>query len=177
MLRRSWVRVLVVGGVCAAVVVGGVCALVVLPAKAASGASSAKSKTFSQMFDVQDISTGAGSCTAPDFDLPDKVPMRLESVVVRFIGADPSDFPRAGLRLPAKDDASVMRSVQIPIPLNVPNGFGSASGRVELGDIVVTTVPFADAQIGQPFSVSICLNRGSAPDTTTAVVLLTATKA
>jgi hypothetical protein len=69
-----------------------------------------------------------------------------------------------------------VRAVHFPIPLNVPNGFGGASGRVELGDIVVTELPFDDVAIGQPLSVGACLNRGSAASAT-AVVLLTATKA
>ena len=73
MLRRSWLRVFVVGGVCAAVVAGGVCAMVVLPASAASGAASAKSKTFSQVLEVPTISTGPSVCTSPSFDLPDNV--------------------------------------------------------------------------------------------------------
>jgi hypothetical protein len=176
MLRRSWVRVLVACGVCAAVVVGGVCAMVVLPAKAASGASSAKPKTFGQVRDVPSITASAGACTLPDFDLPDKVPLRLESIVVRMDGAEPSDFPHASLRLTVKFDESSVRAVHIPIPLNVANGFGGASGRVELGDIVVTELPFDDVAIGQPLSVGACLNRGSAASAT-AVVLLTATKA
>ena len=152
MLRRSWLRVVVVSGVCAAVVVGGVCAMVVLPASAASGASSAKPKTFGQVLDVPSITASASACTAPEFDLPDKVPMRIESIIVRMDGAEPSDFPRASLSLTVKFDESTVRAVHIPIPLNVPNGFGGASGRVELGDIVVTELPFADVAIGQPFA-------------------------
>jgi hypothetical protein len=176
MLRRSWVRVLVVGGVCAAVVVGGVCALVVLPASAASGSSSAKSKTFSQVLEVTGIPAG-GNCVSPSFDLPDKVSLRLASIIVRFNGVDPSDLPRASLILQARFDESTARSFHLPIPLDVPTGLGSAAGRLELGDIVVTELPFVDVPLGQPFAVSICLNRGSAAAGPTAFVLLTAGKA
>jgi len=72
----------------------------------------------------------ASSCTLPDFDLPNKVPMRLGSVV-RMDGAEPSDFPRASLRLTLKFDESTVRAVHIPIPLTVPNGFGGAGELVQ----------------------------------------------
>jgi hypothetical protein len=176
MLRRSWLRVLVVGGVCAAVVVGGVCAMVVLPASAASGSSSAKPKTFGEVLEVPSVITGPGTCNSTPFHLPDKVPMRLASIVVRFVGADPSDLPHASLFVQAKFDVGGSRTLHVPIPLNVPNGLGGASGRVELGDIVVTELPQEDVAIGQPFAVGICLNRGSAP-VASAVAMLTATKA
>jgi hypothetical protein len=175
MLRRSWVRVLVAGGVCAGRggrrrLRDGRCQPKPLRA------SSAKPKTFGQVLDLPSITASASACTAPDFDLPDKVPLRLGSIVVRMDGRSRPTSPRASLRLTVRFDESTVRSVHIPIPLNVPNGFGGASGRVELGDIVATELPFADVAIGQSFAVGMCLNRGSAASAT-AVVLLTATKA
>jgi hypothetical protein len=102
--------------------------------------------------------------------------MRLASVIVRLNGSQPSDLPRASLRLQTRVGEGSSANIHIPIPLNLPDGFGDASGRVELGDIVVTEQPLADAQIGQPFRVDMCLNRGSAASAS-ALVLLTATKA